>query len=69
MAQGRLYTWTSSAPGSSNSVAFSPTTTANYTVVGTNTLTGCTSTNNAVVTINGEYTSNGNGCGNIFGDL
>lgn len=42
------YTWTN---GVTNNTAFTPSTTANYTVSGTNTLTGCTSTNSAVQTI------------------
>jgi gliding motility-associated-like protein len=42
------YTWSGSA---ANNTAFSPTVTTSYTVNGTNTLTGCTSTNSAVQTI------------------
>ncbi len=44
------YTWTGIIPAT-NGVAFSPSVTANYSVTGTNTLTGCTSTNLAVITI------------------
>ncbi len=43
------YIWTG---GVSNAVAFSPTTTAGYTVTGTNTLSGCTNTAVASVTVN-----------------
>ena len=45
------YTPGASVGTATNGVAFSPSATANYSVVGTNTLTGCTSTNNAVVTV------------------
>ena len=43
------YVWTG---GVSNGVAFSPTITAGYTVTGTNTLSGCTNTAVASVTVN-----------------
>jgi len=42
------YTWTN---GIANGTAFSPTVTTTYSVNGTNTLTGCTSTNSAIQTI------------------
>ncbi|WP_317897305.1 LamG-like jellyroll fold domain-containing protein [Aurantibacillus circumpalustris] len=44
------YTWTGTIPAV-NTIPFSPSTTTNYTVAGTNTLTGCRSTNIAVTTI------------------
>ena len=43
------YVWTG---GISNAIAFSPTITASYTVTGTNTLSGCTNTAVASVTVN-----------------
>lgn len=43
------YTWTNPV---TNGSAFSPTSTASYTVTGTNTLTGCTNTAVATVTVN-----------------
>ncbi len=48
------YTWTGGSPTVTDGVAFSPTVTQNYTVAGTNLLTGCTSTNLAVqgITVN-----------------
>ena len=42
------YTWTG---GAMNATPFTPTTTSNYSVYGTSTITGCTSTNTAVQTI------------------
>jgi gliding motility-associated-like protein len=42
------FTWT---PAATNGAPFSPLTTTNYSVTGTNTLTGCTSTNIAAITI------------------
>lgn len=47
-AGANTYTWTG---GVTNGVAFTPTVTGSYTVSGTNTLTGCTSTNIAVNTV------------------
>jgi len=49
------YTW-SGAISATNTVAFSPTVTSSYTVNGTNALTGCTSTNLAVVSITVDNT-------------
>jgi gliding motility-associated-like protein len=48
------YTWTGGVPTVTNGVAFNPTVTQTYTVAGTNTLTGCTSTNLATQTITVE---------------
>ncbi|MBL7932290.1 MAG: choice-of-anchor D domain-containing protein, partial [Bacteroidia bacterium] len=45
------YTWTGGTPAATNAVAFSPTITTSYTLSGTNTLTGCSSTNAPVQTI------------------
>ena len=45
------YTWTGGTPTVTDGVVFTPTTTLTYTVNGTNALTGCSSTNNAVQTI------------------
>lgn len=45
------YTWSGGTGVISDGVAFSPTTTLTYTVTGTNTLSGCTSTNLAIQTI------------------
>lgn len=45
------YTWTGGTPTVTNGIAFSPTTTLSYTLSGTNTLTGCSSTNNPIQTI------------------
>ncbi|WP_317897306.1 LamG-like jellyroll fold domain-containing protein [Aurantibacillus circumpalustris] len=45
------YTWTGGIPTITNGVSFTPTTTLTYTVIGTNTLSGCASTNLAVQTI------------------
>jgi len=45
------YTWTNSLFNVSNGIAFSPTVTSSYSVTGTNTLTGCTSTNSAFTTV------------------
>ncbi len=42
------YTWSG---GNTNGATFFPSASASYTVTGTNTLTGCTNTNNAVITI------------------
>jgi gliding motility-associated-like protein len=47
------YTWSGSIP---NNTPFSPSSTTSYTVNGTNTLTGCTSTNSAVQTISVNVT-------------
>lgn len=48
------YTWTGGSPTVTNGVSFTPSVTLSYTVVGTNTLTGCTSTNLATqgITVN-----------------
>lgn len=45
------YTWTGGIPTVTNGIPFTPSTTLSYTVVGTNTLTGCTSTNLAMQSI------------------
>lgn len=47
-AGANTYTWTG---GITNGSVFSPSITNTYSVVGTNTLTGCTSTNNANITV------------------
>jgi len=45
------YTWSTASGSITNGLAFNPSSTAQYSVTGTNTLTGCTSTNVANVTI------------------
>lgn len=45
------YTWTGGTPAVTNAVVFSPTITLSYTLSGTNTLTGCSSTNTPIQTI------------------
>ncbi len=45
------YTWTSSLGSIPNNTAFSPSITTSYSLVGTNTLSGCTSTNQAFTTV------------------
>ena len=49
------YSWSN---GASNGVAFTPLNTSTYTVTGTNTATGCTTTDQVVVTVNSSPVAN-----------